>query len=205
VSVIAKTPQIRLCTGACQRQFFRRVLHGLDDVLVARAAAQIARHPVPDLLFRGTGIFLEQPVGARDHTRRAETALQTMLSRKPFLDCMQGAALFESLDREHLGALTLYGEQGAGLDRHAVEIDRACAAMRGLATDMRTGMLEPLAQRVDEQLTRLDHHIDFGAVQLERYCLFLRHLLCPPRCRLSGLRAHVPCAAPAESFRRSWR
>ena len=55
------------------------VLNGLDDILVARAAAEIARHPVADFSFRRVRVFLQQPVGAGDHARRTKPALQAVL------------------------------------------------------------------------------------------------------------------------------
>jgi hypothetical protein len=69
-----------------------------------------------------------------------------VLARESLLNRMQGPALLEALDGEHRGILALHREYGAGLDRHAVEVDRASAAMARLAADVRSGMLEALAQ-----------------------------------------------------------
>src|SRR5215831_12937350 len=76
VAAAMAIPPVDLPSRRCRRELLRRVLHRLDDVLVARAAAEIARHPIADLLFRRIRILLEQPVRARDHARRAVAALQ---------------------------------------------------------------------------------------------------------------------------------
>ena len=94
------------------------------------------------------------------------------------LQRMQHAALLQAFDGEHLGAVALHGEHGAGLDRHAVDVDRAGAAVRGFAADVRPGVREPLAQRVDQQLARLDRHVDGLAVELEGHRVRVRHVVC---------------------------
>src|ERR1700749_1013207 len=62
-----------------------RVLNGLDDVLIPGTAAQIAGHPVTNLLVRGVGVFFEQSIGAGDHPRGAESTLQAVLLHEAFL------------------------------------------------------------------------------------------------------------------------
>src|SRR5215210_6425721 len=54
----------------------RGLLDGLDDVLVARAAAQVALEALPDLLLRGVLGLLQEAYGSHDHARRAKAALQ---------------------------------------------------------------------------------------------------------------------------------
>ena len=51
----------------------------------------------------------------------------------------------------------------------------AGAAVRRFATNVGTGMRESLAQRMYQQFSRLNHDIDFIAVQLERHRLFIGH------------------------------
>src|SRR5438309_8830952 len=53
-------------------------LHGLDDVLVARAAAQVAFQLFADLRFAGVGMALAQVERAHHHARGAEAALQAV-------------------------------------------------------------------------------------------------------------------------------
>src|SRR2546425_4646516 len=52
----------------------RRVPHGLHDVHVARAAAEVARDGLADLQLGGVGVALEQRDGGHHHAGRAEAA-----------------------------------------------------------------------------------------------------------------------------------
>src|SRR4051812_8442287 len=75
------------------------LLHGLDDVLVAGAAAQVAFELLPDLSFAGVRVALAQVQRAHHHARRAEPALQAMAVLERGLHRMQGAVrLGEPLD-----------------------------------------------------------------------------------------------------------
>ena len=55
-----------------------------------------------------------------------------------------------------LRALGLDGEDGAGLDRLAVDMDDAGAALAGVAADVGAGHAEILAQELNQQRARLD-------------------------------------------------
>ena len=117
-----------------------------DDVLIAGAAAQISRNAHADFIVRRVRDLLQQPVGTDDHARRAEAALQAVHLAKALLQRMQRAIrVGDALDGEHLRALGLNREHGAGSYRLAVEIDGAGAAVAGLAADMRAG--EPRVSR----------------------------------------------------------
>src|SRR5208337_5185002 len=93
--------------GGLRREFRRCRAHRFDDVLVAGAAAQIARHPIANFLIRRVRVFLQQPIGPGNHARRAKSALQGMIQMKRFLQRVQLAARGKTLDREQLRALTL--------------------------------------------------------------------------------------------------
>src|SRR5258708_36197677 len=59
------------------------VLHRLDDVHVARAAAEGAGDRLPDLELAGIGVAREQRVARDHHARRAAAALQALLLPQP--------------------------------------------------------------------------------------------------------------------------
>ena len=73
---------------------------------------------------------------------------------------MQLVALGETFDRDDVGALERDGERRAGLDRLAIDMDDAGAALAGVAADMGAGEAQVLAQILDEQRTRLDVSAD---------------------------------------------
>ena len=62
---------------------------GVDDVLIAGAAAEISLQRVPDLLLGGVGVLREQIDRGEDHAGRAEAALQPVLLPERLLQRMQ--------------------------------------------------------------------------------------------------------------------
>src|SRR4026209_408567 len=66
-----------------------RVLDPLDDVDVARAAAEIVGDLGPDLRFGWTIRLRQQPVGGHQHAGRAEAALQPVLLAEALLQRVQ--------------------------------------------------------------------------------------------------------------------
>src|SRR3990172_6167843 len=88
---------------------FRGGLDGLDDVVIAGAAAEVAGQTVADLRLPGVGIIAEQAVGRHDHARRAVAALQAVLVPEGGLQGVELLALLQGLDRHDLGAVRLDG------------------------------------------------------------------------------------------------
>ena len=88
---------------------------------------------------------------------RAEAALQGVVLAERLLHRVQlVGALGQALDGEHLRALGLDRQHGAGLHRLAVDVDDAGAALAGVAADMGAGHAEMLAQELNQQRARLD-------------------------------------------------
>src|ERR687888_802740 len=147
----------------------RRRVDGLDDVLVAGAAAEVALEPAPDLrVGQPVAVRAEELDAGHDHPRRAEAALERVALPEGLLQRMELAALREALDRRDLAAVGLDREHGAGLHRVPVEMDRAGAAERRVAADLRPGEAEVVAEEVDEQRPRLDLRLVPDAVDGER-------------------------------------
>src|ERR671914_982292 len=111
----------------------------LDDVHVARAAADIALDRLPDLVLCRLRIRVEEVLGAHQHPRRAVPALQRVMSAERPLQRMQLAISREALDRLDLRAVGLDREQHAGLHRVPVQQQSAGAAVACVAADMRPG------------------------------------------------------------------
>src|SRR5262245_8738985 len=125
---------------------------GLDDVLVARAPAEVPLEAAPDLDCREPVAVRAQEVDAgHDHAGRAEAALESVMLPERLLQRMQLAVRREALDRRDLAAVGLDREHGARLDRVPVQLDRAGAADGRVAADLRTGEAEAVAKEVDQQ------------------------------------------------------
>ena len=123
---------------------------------------------------------------AHDHAGRAEAALQAVHHAETFLQRRQRAVgVGDAFDGGDVAALGLHREHGAGLHRHAVDIDGAGAAMGGLAADMGAGEREVLADEMHQERARLDEAFDLGAVDLHGHMSFC-HLPLPYFARLAA-------------------
>src|SRR5262247_2089024 len=87
-----------LCTflDADSAHLLGRVLHGLDDVHVAGAPAQIPRDRLADLLLARVLVSLEQRARGHQHARGAEAALQAVLLGEAFLHRVELPALLKA-------------------------------------------------------------------------------------------------------------
>ena len=130
---------------------------------VSGAATDVPRESPANLFFRWVGIVGEQREAAQHHPRRAEPALQAVLLFERLLDRMQ-LACADRLHRRQLPPIGLDRQHRAGLDRHAVEQNRAGAAMARITTDMGAGQAQPLPDEMDEQQPRLDLGTNLFAV-----------------------------------------
>src|SRR4051812_34153476 len=162
------------------------MLHGLDDVVVPGAAAQVSGDRLADLELARVLVPLEERAAGDHHAGRAEAALQRVLLGEAFLDRMELAALLQALDGRDLAAVGLHREHGAGFDRLAVQHHGAHAAVRRVAADVRAGEAEILADEMHEQEARFDFRLAHRAVHRDAD-LVLRHDYCPPA-RCSALR-----------------
>src|SRR5690242_18724609 len=118
---------VGVAMGLCSNRLGRGS-HGVDDVLISGAAAQVAFQPVPDFLFTGIRIAFQDLLGGHDHAGRAKTALQAMLVPESFLHLVELAVGGQALDGEDLRAVGLDGENRAALHGFPVQFDGARAA-----------------------------------------------------------------------------
>src|ERR1041384_82586 len=132
------------------------VLNGFDDVLIAGAAAQIPFKSMTNIVNARIGIAIEQLSRSHDHSRRTIAALQAVLLPETFLDRVEIAAGCHAFNRSHAGAVCLYGEHRARLNRLTVENHRAGAADLRFAANVGPGQSEHVSQVMDKQYTRLD-------------------------------------------------
>jgi hypothetical protein len=110
---------------------------GIDDVLVAGAAAQMPRERVAHSSLIRVRIHREQLGQAHEYARRTETTLQGMMVAKRFLQGVEALVGRQALDCCNLAAVRLHGERQAAARRLAIEEDGARSADAVLATEMR--------------------------------------------------------------------
>jgi hypothetical protein len=153
-------------------QSFGRMLNRVDDVLIARAAAEIAVNSVADLIFRRLWIPYQQLVRGENHSRSAKTALKTVAFPKRLLNRMEFLSLGQALDGQNIGAVRLDRKDRARLDRRVVEHDRARPADTGLAADVGARQPDDVPQKMDQQQPRFHFAGLFGAIDPDRNLLF---------------------------------
>src|SRR5579885_2690404 len=139
------------------RSHFRcRGFDGVHNMLVPSASADVALQTFTDFLLCGTRISLQNLLHCHDHSWSAETALRSVLIPESLLHRMIAAVSGKAFDGHDFAAVRLNGEHGAALDRLAVDLDRARAANRGLAPDMRTREADHLTQVMNQQQSWFD-------------------------------------------------
>src|SRR5262249_21269176 len=122
-----------------------RGLHDrLDDRYVSGASAEVAGKHVDDLVPGRRAAAVEQVQGREEDPGCAKAALEGVVRPKRLLE----RAPRQPLDRLDLGAVGLDREQEARADCYAVEAYGASAADAVLATHVRTGQPERVAQEV---------------------------------------------------------
>ena len=162
---------LRASSAALDVTVIMVVPHGhdrLDDVHVARAAADVPLQRDADLLLGRAGSALEECGRAHQHPGRAVAALEGVVLVEGLLERRQVAVAGEALDRRDLRALGLDREQHAALHRLAVQMHRAGAAVARVAADVRPREPEVVADEVDEEAPRRHLELDLLAVDLER-------------------------------------
>src|SRR5262249_40202515 len=141
---------------------------GVDDGLIARAPAEVARDRLARLVPGRRRVVAQELVDAQEHPRCAEPALQTVLLPERLLHGVELPVRCKTLDRCDLRAARLTGEADAGASRPAVDDDGAGAADAVLTARVGPDEAEVGAEKVEEQQPRLDVGLDAIAVDGER-------------------------------------
>src|ERR1017187_1524592 len=90
--------------------------HRVHDLVVTRAAAQIARQRVAHLGLARIRIAIEERLGRDQKSWRADSALEARIFEELLLQRMQRRAVRQALDGGDLLALSLNPEHQAGTD-----------------------------------------------------------------------------------------
>jgi hypothetical protein len=168
--------------------------------VIAGAAAEIAFEIFADFAVGRVGVVLHQVERAHDHAGRAEAALQRVIVAKRLLHRVQRVAVGDVLDGLDRAALGLHRQQRARLDRLAIDMDDAGAALAGVAADMGAGEAERLAQELHQQGAPLDRRRNRLAVHGEAHRFCMEPSLVARRIRPAPP-AGVSCAVGAGSRR----
>ena len=109
---------------------------GINDILIARAAAEVPGYCLSHLSFIEGATLAEQRGGRHEKTRSAKAALQSMMLLESLLQRIEGAVLSKTFHRCDFGLIGLDCEHQTGPDRLAVIKHRAAPTNAVLATDV---------------------------------------------------------------------
>ena len=165
-------------------------LDGLDDADVRPAAAQVAFHALDDLLPGGLGIAIQEAVGAEDHARRAESALEGIVLDEGLLKRMQVAVLGQSFDGDDLSSIGVSHRIETRSHGPVVHQDRAGPALGLAAAELGARQTQVGAQDPQERAPSVRGHADRFAIEFEGDCLchVEPSLDVEPICRSNDLR-----------------
>src|SRR5262249_29205927 len=142
--------------------------HRVDDAEISRAPAQIAGKLDPDAV----RVRVRKPpynvTRRNQHARRAEAALQAMLTRKCRAELLHDRVGVEAFDRLHRKAVALNRIGDAGARRFIIDQHGTCAAYAVLAPEMGPRQAAMLAQEIGKMGARLDQRLDLPPVHAER-------------------------------------
>ena len=142
-------------------------LHCFDDILVARATAQIAFQQFTDFAFRGFRVVCDQIDCTHHHPGGAKAALQAVAFFERGLHRVHGAVgLGQAFNGGDVGTTGLGGQNIARFNGAPVHLYRAGPALGGIAADMGAGEFEGFAQglyqeRVGGEVKAVRLAIDF--------------------------------------------
>ena len=134
--------------GGCVRGGHGRVggrPHRPQDALVPRAAAQVRRDNLADLLVRRRRSLPQERGNQHQETGRAEPALQAVVVGECLLQRTERLGRAERLHRLHRPAICLNAEHEARTRGQPVHQHRARTADTVLAADVRAGVGEVVA------------------------------------------------------------
>src|SRR2546423_3444269 len=139
-----------------------------DDVHVAAAAAEVAAHPLANLVVGFRVSFAQQRGGGAELPRRAVAALEGVVADEGGLQRAHVVRAREPLDGDDLSPAVHDREGEAGVVTPAVDEDCTGAARALVASFLRAGEVEVLPQRVEERRAWVEAELVDAAVDVER-------------------------------------
>ncbi len=157
-----------------------RHFDGVENLLIAGTAADIAAKPLLDLFAIGKWVGAQRRGRRHHHAGDAVTALAGAGLVEGALQDIELAGLGQRLDGLDMSALRLGHRQQARLHQHAIDEHRTGAAFAGAAAFLVAGEMQVVAQEVEQALARLGVARDLAAVD-DRFETKVRHRLPPTR------------------------
>ena len=143
------------------------VHHSIYDLLVARAAADVAADGLSDLVLRRMGVVSNQRVTCDEHAGGAVAALEGVLFTKCILYFGHDAAFGrQALYSGHAHFIGLNGKHAARANGLIVQQNSACATYTMFAANMCACKAQFIANEIDQTGARLYQPVLMRAVDL---------------------------------------
>jgi len=147
-----------------------RLLHGIQDLGVFTAAADVARERFFDLLIRWILVGLKKSVRGHDESASADAALEAALQPERPLERMQSVDAGPAGDAAHcqnfLAAAVTSRQQRAPVNRPAIHQYGARAALRAVATEIAVRLSQLVVECFPQALANIDRNIVFLSVDV---------------------------------------
>jgi len=146
--------------------------NGLNDLLIARAPAQVPGDGFSDFSLTCPWIAIQEALGREDHAGSAIPALDRSFFHKGCLEGMEPLRGLDPFDGRHLFPIRLNSEHEAGVDRLSVQEHGAGAAISNKTSGLGTCEVKLFADHLKKRLVRLDCELESLAVNRDVNCLF---------------------------------
>ena len=113
-------------------------LDGVNDLLIARAAAKVSLNGASNLLPSGVVVFIEKRLRGYQKPRRTKATLGAPVGRKARLDGCEVSTIGKALNRDDVRTFNLTREREAGQFGNAVDHDGATSAGSEVAASFHT-------------------------------------------------------------------
>src|SRR5260370_26342426 len=141
---------------------------GSADVGISGTAAEVAAHPLADLLVAGSVSFFKQSNRRHDLSGCAIAALEGIIGKEGVLHGMQLRTLGQSFDGRHLMAFAGDCKRQACQDMSPVNPDRACATGPLVAPLFGASKIQVFAQGVQQARPRIEQEGRHLTIDMER-------------------------------------
>ena len=139
-------------------------LNGVDDLLIARAATQVALNGAGDLISSRVVVLVEKRLRSDEEPRCTETTLGTAVGRKAGLNGCQMSTVGKALDRDDVGTLNLAGQSEARQFWNTVDHDRAAPTGAKVASTLDAERADLVSKHVQQDSVAWRQHLKWAPV-----------------------------------------
>jgi hypothetical protein len=140
----------RFGTDASSRlpPLLRGVINCLNNLMISGAPAEVARDTNTDVLFTRGMCMIEEILGAHEHPRRAEPAVNSIVIKERFLQRREGLPLRKTFDGRDIPSFDLRCEDQTRIHGDSIQKHCACPTLADLASTLCSSKTKGIAQEI---------------------------------------------------------